>query len=64
MEAEENEDKEDEEDTSKILEQIVKKRTLSTQSNGDNEQSILEEQKEMNGETKINGGEKGKGKDW
>lgn len=61
MKAEENEDEEDEEDTSKLLEQIVRKRTLSVQSNGENEQSIPEEEKEMNGENKMNGVKMGKG---
>ena len=63
LEAEENEDEEDEEDASKLLEEIVRKRTLSAQSNGDNGESILEEKKEMNGENKMNGVkmEKGEG---
>ena len=59
MEAEEHED--EEEDTSALLEEIVRKRTLSAQSNGDSQTNATEEKKEMNGESKINGVDKGKG---
>lgn len=61
MEAEQNEDKDVEEDTSKILEQIVRKRTISAQSNGDSELNVTDEEKKMNGESKMNGEKKGKG---
>ena len=60
MEAEENED--EEEDTSRPLEDIVRKRTLSTQSNGDSQPNTTEEKKEMNDKSKMNGVEKGKGR--
>jgi hypothetical protein len=58
LEAEENED--EEEDTSRPLEDIVRKRTLSTQSNGDSQPNTTEEKKEMNDKSKMNGVEKGK----
>lgn len=62
MEAEESEDcDDDEEDTSKILEQIVRKRTLSAQSIGENQPTITEKKEKMNEEPKMNGVEKGKG---
>ena len=61
MEAEENED--EEEDTGILLEEIVRKRTLSAQSNGESQTNTTEEKKEMNGENKINGVDKGKGQD-
>ncbi|XP_028400740.1 multidrug resistance-associated protein 5-like [Dendronephthya gigantea] len=61
LEAEENEDYvDDDEDTSKILEQIVRKRTLSAQSIGDCQPSIAEEMEEINEEPKMNGVEKSK----
>ena len=59
---EENEDEENEEDASKLLEQIVRKRTLSAHSNGDNEQSFPDGEKEVNGESKMNGVKNEKGK--
>ncbi len=54
LEAEEKEEEDDEEDPNKLLEQIVRKRTLSAQSNGD-------EKKEMNEKDKINEVKQGKG---
>ena len=62
LEAEENEDKDGEEDTSKLFEQIVRKRALSAHSNEDNEQIIPEEEKEINEESKMNGVKNEKGK--
>ena len=62
LEAEENEDKDGKEDASKLLEQIARKRTLSAHSNEDNEQSVPEEEKEVNEESKMNGLKNEKGK--
>ena len=59
---EENEDEENEEDASKLLEQIVRKRTLSAHSNGDNEESFPDGEKEVNGGSKMNGVKNEKGK--
>ncbi|CAB3991626.1 multidrug resistance-associated 5 isoform X1 [Paramuricea clavata] len=60
LQAEENEDEDDEEDNSIPLEEIVGKRTLSAQSNGDSQPNTTEEKKETNDKSKMNGVEKGK----
>lgn len=63
LEGEKNEDgADDEDDTSKLLDEIVRKRTVSTQSNGDIQANqAAEEKKEINGESEMNGVNKGKG---
>ena len=61
LEVEENEEEDEEEDTNTLLEEIVQKRTLSTQSNGDSLANRTEEKKEMNGGTEINEVKKGEG---
>ena len=63
LEGGEDEDETDEkEDTSKMLEVVVRKRTLSAKSNEDNPSNETEENKKMNGVSKMNGVEKKKGK--
>ena len=56
LEAEENKDEDEEDDTSKRFDEIVRKRTLSGQSNGDSPST-----KDDDDKNKMNGVAKGKG---
>ena len=56
LEAEENKDEDEEDDTSKRFDEIVRKRTLSDQSNGDSPST-----KDDDDKNKMNGVAEGKG---